>query len=113
MKVLTDTGEEISMKELEDDEVDERQMAAANRPEKTEEVELGVEEDAEAEEVETDIFDDNDAFDNDDAFEFKSDDIFDDELDSFEDLDDDMFGGDGDDGGDDTTDGGDDFNDEL
>ena len=99
MKVLTETGEEISLKELEDDEVDERQMAAANRPEKTEEVDLGVEEEAEDEEVDEDIFDDNDTFDNDDAFEFKSDDIFDDDLDGFEDLDD-VFGGDDDDIGD-------------
>ena len=96
MKVLTETGEEISMKELEDDEVDERQMAAANRPEKTEEVELQVEEEPAPEETEADFYDDNDTFDNDDAFAFKSDDIFDDEFDSFEDLDDVLGGGDDD-----------------
>ncbi|MBR1891872.1 MAG: DNA-directed RNA polymerase subunit beta [Clostridia bacterium] len=90
MKVLTETGEEIELKELEDDEVDERQLAA-EKPEKTEEVEIAVEEEQQEEEN-TDIFDDMEAFDTDDAFEFKSDELFADEdygdLDEFEDLDD-------------------------
>jgi len=100
MKVLTETGEEISLKELEDDEVDERQMAAAARPEKTEDVHLDIDETSDEELPEGDLFDDNDAFDNDDAFEFKSDDILDDD-DDFEEFDD--FGDDklGDDLGDD------------
>ena len=91
MKVLTETGEEIALKELEDDEVDER-LLNNEKPEKTEQVELAIEE--EPEEIEdTDIFDDMDAFDTDDAFEFKSDDILgeDDDysdIDGFEDLED-------------------------
>ena len=93
MKVLTETGEEIELKELEDDEVDERQMAAHSKPEKTEEVELALDEGEQTEELEEDIFDGNDEFDNDDAFEFKSDDIFEDDLEGFEDLDD-VFGDD-------------------
>ncbi len=92
MKVLTESGDEIPLKELENDDVDERQLKN-DKPEKTEDVELKLD-DKEEETVELpsdDIFDDVDAFDNDDAFEFKGSDEDYEDIDSFEDLDMDDF----------------------
>ena len=88
MKVLTETGDPISLKELEDDEVDDRPHV--REKEKFEEVELDVPETAAEEESgEEDIFEDDafelGDFDNDD---FKSEDL----LDDYEDLDDLDFG---------------------
>ena len=84
MKVLTENGDEISLKDLEDDEVDERQLGN-ERPEKTEVVDLDIEDDEVEDLDEGDLFEDMSVFDNDDVFEFKSGDMLDD--DGFEDLD--------------------------
>ena len=95
MKVLTETGEEISLKELEDDEVDDREVVTEKEP--TEEVELDMgDETAEDEDIGDDsIFedlDDLDSFDDDDDdFKFKDDDYEDlENMDNLDLLDDDF-----------------------
>ncbi len=95
MKVLTETGEEISLKELEDDEVDDREVVTEKEP--TEEVELDMgDETAEDEDIGDDsIFedlDDLDSFDDDDGdFKFKDDDYEDlENMDNLDLLDDDF-----------------------
>ena len=89
MKVLTETGDEISLKELEDDEVEDRGPAPVR--EDREEIDLGIDGDEEfIEEDEDDsIFDDEDIGLNDDDLEgFKTEDLFDDdEYDDLENLD--------------------------
>ena len=93
MKVLTENNEEISLKDLENDDIDDRQPTIKER-EKFEEVDISMDEEAGEEIVdETDIFaefdnfdkDDFDDFDSDDDFEFKSDD-FDDDYADIDDL---------------------------
>ena len=95
MKVLTETGEEISLKELEDDEVDDREVVTEKEP--TEEVELDMGEEADEDEDIGDdsIFedlDDLDSFDDDDDdFKFKDDDYEDlENMDNLDLLDDDF-----------------------
>ena len=89
MKVLTETGDEISLKELEDDEVEDRGPAPVR--EDREEIDLGIDGDEEfIEEDEDDsIFDDEDIGLNDGDLEgFKTEDLFDDdEYDDLENLD--------------------------
>lgn len=91
MKVLTETGDEISLKELEDDEVDERMLVTER--EKTESVDLDVSDGEEAtEETEvTDIFDEEFGLDDGDLENFTSDGLldedFDDDYDDLENLD--------------------------
>ncbi len=88
MKVLTETGDEISLKELEDDEIDER-MVVTER-EKTESVDLGIEDDTAAEEDSTDttLFDEEEfGLDDNDLENFTSDDLLDDDYDDLENLD--------------------------
>ena len=90
MKVLTETGDEISLKELEDDEVDERMMIPER--EKTESVDLSVDEEEivhEEESGEVDLFDD-DEYDELDDYRYTSEDLLDDEdwsEDSLENMD--------------------------
>ena len=99
MKVLTETGEEISLKELEDDEVDERPRP--QEKERFEEVELDVDKDEEEIDEEEDIFESDLDIDLDEDDDFKSEDLLDDydDIDDFGDLKLDDF--DGDDSGDD------------
>ncbi len=91
MKVLTETGDEISLKELEDDEVDER--TAAPEREKFEDVDLGVDDDDidvdDGDDVDVDsIFDDDFGGLNDDDLDgFDTDDLLDDDYDDLENLD--------------------------
>ncbi len=92
MKVLTENLEEISLKDLENDDVDDRPQTVKER-EKYEEVEIDLGEDASDDEAlddtdVDDIFDDFDGFDTDESFEFKSDDMFDDDYEDIDDLDD-------------------------
>ncbi len=92
MKVLTENLEEISLKDLENDDVDDRPQTVKER-EKYEEVEIDLGEDSSVEEAlddadVDDIFDDFDGFDTDESFEFKSDDMFDDDYEDIDDLDD-------------------------
>ena len=92
MKVLTENLEEISLKDLENDDVDDRPQTVKER-EKYEEVEIDFGEDSSVEEAlddadVDDIFDDFDGFDTDESFEFKSDDMFDDDYEDIDDLDD-------------------------
>ena len=89
IKVLTENNEEISLKDLTEDAVDEK---AADRSEKEEREEIEInfnDEEFEDEfEEDGDIFgDDFSEFDNDSKYEFNSKDMFDD----FEDLDEDNF----------------------
>ena len=92
MKVLTENNEEISLKELAEEDVNDR--SESDNKEIREEVELdfGVDEDEDGFDSDS-IFDDGlDEFDNDPKYEFNSKDLFDDfeDMDSLEDLDDDM-----------------------
>ena len=83
MKVLTETGEYISLKDLEDDDVDERPRV--HEKEKLEEVELDVPEESDlGDEEEADIFEDDDFGLEDLDDDFKSEDL----LDDYDDLDD-------------------------
>ena len=92
MKVLTEGGDELPLKELFNDEIDMR--TPVKERENIEEVELfkgddDVKDDESDDDDDTFNFVDDDDFDNDDNFDFKSDDMFDD----FDDLDDiDDFG---------------------
>jgi DNA-directed RNA polymerase subunit beta len=92
MKVLTENNEEISLKELaEEDEIDHSEVdSKAVR----EEVELDFGEDDGDDTFDNDsIFDDGlDEFDNDPKYEFNSKDLFDEfeDVDSFDDFDDEM-----------------------
>ncbi len=86
MKVLTENGDEISLKELEDDEVDERMMVPER--EKTESVDLGIEDDVVEHETEdTDLFDEDYGIDDEDLENFSSDDLLDDDYGDLENLD--------------------------
>lgn len=88
MKVLTETGDEISLKELEDDEIDERMIVPER--EKTESVDLGIEEDTNVEEetAGATLFDDEEfGLDDNDLENFTSDDLLDDDYDDLENLD--------------------------
>ena len=86
MKVLTENNEEISLKDLENDDVDDRPNTSREK-DKTEEVELELDAEDESEIQDDDsIFDDLDSFDNDESFEFKSDDMFDDDYSDIGDL---------------------------
>ncbi len=86
MKVLTENGDEISLKELEDDEVDERMMVPER--EKTESVDLGIEDDVVEHETEdTDLFDEDYGIDDEDLENFTSDDLLDDDYGDLENLD--------------------------
>ena len=92
MKVLTENNEEISLKELaEEDEID---HSEGDNKAIREEVELDFGDDDDEDSFDNDsIFDDGlDEFDNDPKYEFNSKDLFDDfeDVDSLEDLDDDM-----------------------
>lgn len=106
MKVLTENGEEISLKELEDDEVDER-MPFPDR-EKTEKIDLdiagGHAAGAESEDISaTDLLDDGEEFglDDGDLENFTSEDLLDDDYGDLENMDNldllDDFDDDGDD----------------
>lgn len=89
MKVLTETGDEISLKELEDDEVDERMIVPER--EKTENVDLGIEDDSASDDsVENaDLFggDEEYGIDDEDLENFSTDDLFDEDYGDLENLD--------------------------
>ena len=86
MKVLTENGDEISLKELEDDEVDERMMVPER--EKTENVDLGIDDEVIDHETEdTDFFGEEYGIDDDDLENFSSDDLLDDDYGDLENLD--------------------------
>ena len=86
MKVLTENGDEISLKELEDDEVDERMMVPER--EKTENVDLGIDDEVIDHETEdTDLFGEEYGIDDDDLENFSSDDLLDDDYGDLENLD--------------------------
>ncbi len=88
MKVLTETGDEISLKELEDDEVDERMIVTER--EKTENIDLGIDDDTAAPEdaADTSLFDEEEfGLDDNDLENFTSDDLLDDDYDDLENLD--------------------------
>ena len=89
MKVLTETGDEISLKELEDDEVDERMIVPER--EKTENVDLGIDDNSASDDsVENaDIFggDEEYGIDDEDLENFSTDDLFDEDYGDLENLD--------------------------
>ena len=95
MKVLTETGEEISLKELEDDEVDDREVVTEKEPTEEVELDMGDETDEDEDIGDDSIFedlDDLDSFDDDDDdFKFKDDDYEDlENMDNLDLLDDDF-----------------------
>ena len=94
MKVLTETGEEISLKELEDDEVDDRPRP--QEKERFEEVELEVEDEEAEIGEEEDIFETDLDLGLDEEDDFKSEDLLDDydDIDDFGDIKFDDFGDD-------------------
>ena len=89
MKVLTETGDEISLKELEDDEVDERMIVPER--EKTENVDLGIEDDSASDDSaeNADLFggDEEYGIDDEDLENFSTDDLFDEDYGDLENLD--------------------------
>ncbi len=87
MKVLTETGDEISLKELEDDEIDDRPRAIEREKLEAVDLDVGQEEEIEVTTDDTDLFDDieMDNFDKDDIDE---DSFFEDDYTDIEKMDD-------------------------